>query len=949
MKCPRFLLADLHIKHVCNQLRASDSHRALECLPDSIFHFYDDSLRRIDQLNDQEREFALRALSYVFCAKRPLSKDELIHALSIDPLVTDMASDELYDDLLIFSVSSGLICVDKKSKLVRLAHLTLHEYLQKYPEKLLESHEKELASACLSYLSLESLATGPCKEPADMIKRLDSYCFLDYACRHWPYHAADNISDEMMEAILLILRDNNRVATCAQVLYLPRHQKENWHDKFPGNFTGLHAAAYWGLDKVLGILLNHHRDIDCQDSHGMTPLIFTASHGHAQATRRLLEANASVDTPNNCGETALILAAKSGHEAMVKLLLQWDANPIAEDTESWTAIHWAIIGRHNNIVKALLGAAAANQSDIAQRNKALILAAEAGSDVIAQMLLDEGADVDYVDDQKSTPLHWAVPEGHYETSRVLLANGADPNSRDLYLNTPMHWAISKSAIAQLLHDKGANMNAKNNEGQSPLLWAALAGRMDAVQTMVELGANIQDGDRFGFTVLHAAVLMGHEPMVQFLLSQGADANAIDNDGWTPLHAAAVNRRSAVIDVLVKHTNEGHEIASRLAQRLKDGDMQALMEEMADRKSAGSTVVSGLRSAINGDSIQRLLKLLEDGADIDAVDEIGGSTALTHAAWFERDEAVRLLLNHGAAVDLRERSGRTALHWAASSGNKSMVIDLVEQGGATVDLKIFGWTAMLLAARMWHAQVVIYLIEQGADLRTKDFHGRSALHWACIQGDERLVEMLIGFGAGVNARDHCGQAPLHWAIAGRYLSIAKLLLRSNAQYGDSTADGSTALHIAAYTGQYDAVSMLLAAGEREQRRKKRSGSEVAPGKAVDVYKQDKDGFTALDMAELTFNMDIAKLLLSNLAPTSDQDSALIISLEDESLIRPSSEPPLLQSYTDETSDYLTDDNLFNGLGRPIFGPDVRKWLLSEQAKWPRLHGLQGFGLLSLESR
>jgi hypothetical protein len=158
-----------------------------------------------------------------------------------------------------------------------------------------------------------------------------------------------------------------------------------------------------------------------------------------------------------------------------------------------------------------------------------------------------------------------------------------------------------------------------------------------------------------------------------------------------------------------------------------------------------------------------------------------------------------------------------------------------------------------------------------------------------------------------------------------------------------------MHIAAYTGQYDAVSMLLAASKREQRRKNRARCEVAPGKAVDVYKQDKDGFMALDMAKLTGNMDIAKLLHSKQAPSSDQDSALFMSLDDESLIWPSSEAPALQIYTDETSDYLTDDNLFNGLGRSIFSPEVRKWLLAEQEKRSRLHGLQGFGLLSLESR
>ena len=85
--------------------------------------------------------------------------DELTHVLSVDPGAEDLHSDVLYDKVLVFATSSGLIQVDEGSSRVRLAHYMLDEHLREssFATRMLAGLEKSLATACLTYLSFEPL------------------------------------------------------------------------------------------------------------------------------------------------------------------------------------------------------------------------------------------------------------------------------------------------------------------------------------------------------------------------------------------------------------------------------------------------------------------------------------------------------------------------------------------------------------------------------------------------------------------------------------------------------------------------------------------------------------------------------------------------------------------------------------------------------------------------
>ena len=87
--------------------------------------------------------------------------------------------------------------------------------------------------------------------------------------------------------------------------------------------------------------------------------------------------------------------------------------------------------------------------------------------------------------------------------------------------------------------RGADVNAKDRDGATPLPWAAWAGHKQVVELLIAKGADVNAKvDRHGMTPLHYAASRGHKEIAELLIANGADVNAKTGDGWTPLYSAA---------------------------------------------------------------------------------------------------------------------------------------------------------------------------------------------------------------------------------------------------------------------------------------------------------------------------------------------------------------------------------------------------------------------------
>jgi ankyrin repeat protein len=99
--------------------------------------------------------------------------------------------------------------------------------------------------------------------------------------------------------------------------------------------------------------------------------------------------------------------------------------------------------------------------------------------------------------------------------------------------------------------EGADVNLRDDEGGSPLHFAAQEGHVDAVQVLVEVGAELEAATAKGWTPLHSAADRGHVAVVKTLAELGADKEASGPDGGTPLHEAAYRGHVEVVTALVE--------------------------------------------------------------------------------------------------------------------------------------------------------------------------------------------------------------------------------------------------------------------------------------------------------------------------------------------------------------------------------------------------------------
>ena len=133
---------------------------ALSSLPEELDRTYDQVLQRIRAQDRDHAVLALKVLSWIYHAARPLGVRELQHALAVEPGDSQFDEDGVPDVSLVLSVCAGIVIV-RENDIMGLVHYTAQEYLERRSLDLFPDTQTEIAKICLTYLSFEEFWQGP--------------------------------------------------------------------------------------------------------------------------------------------------------------------------------------------------------------------------------------------------------------------------------------------------------------------------------------------------------------------------------------------------------------------------------------------------------------------------------------------------------------------------------------------------------------------------------------------------------------------------------------------------------------------------------------------------------------------------------------------------------------------------------------------------------------------
>jgi cytohesin len=308
-------------------------------------------------------------------------------------------------------------------------------------------------------------------------------------------------------------------------------------------WTPLHSAAAQGFKSVAETLLSAKAGVNARNARGDTPLHLAAAAGQSALVELLLAHKAEVNIKNTG-------PAQSGNSS--------DDPNSAERTSGATPLVGAILGKHLAVVKLLLAAKAEVNFECESRTfgrqggewgSLLHFAVGVNSPEIVTLLLEGGANPDAqvsVPGKNAagmTPLRAAVLDGQKEMAQLLLAHKADPNIPDAEGITPLHWAVrgrNKELVKVLLANHAEVNRQDQHSGMTPLGYAVSLSETDIAAALLDAKADSNLKDNQGATPLFYAA-QGKKEMAELLLAKGANPNVRDNSGNTPLALAKTFR------------------------------------------------------------------------------------------------------------------------------------------------------------------------------------------------------------------------------------------------------------------------------------------------------------------------------------------------------------------------------------------------------------------------
>jgi ankyrin repeat protein len=465
-----------------------------------------------------------------------------------------------------------------------------------------------------------------------------------------------------------------------------------------------------------------------------------------EAALALIEDGADVNAAQPDGTTPLHWAVYNVDVPLVEALLAHGADASAMNDYGSSPLAEAVKVADAGLVERLLAAGADAEATNRDGQTALMLAARAGSLEIAQRLVEHGANVDAREAWRGqTALMWAADGRFGPLTRFLVEHGADVDAR----------AVVNDWGTQITSEPRAQYRPTG--GLTPLLFAARSGCADCIDAILAGGADVDRPTPDGVTPLMLAIDNFEFDAASRLLDAGANPHYADWWGRTALYLAVDMNTYIPRTVLGGLGGEDTVPGGTLSSKTSAMD---IIERLLAAGVEVDTQLNMHRVGRGGNSQRFTDDLLTTGA-----------TPLLRAAITHDHESMRLLLQHGAEVDLPNVMGVTPLMAAAGIGVRD--INFGSNRSPRFD------SDPLIEDRVIESLKI--LLDAGADInaRVTDLHsrtariarinqmtdreGQTALFSAAGRGWTRVIEFMLEHGADAGVADALGKTPLDAAL------------------------------------------------------------------------------------------------------------------------------------------------------------------------------------------
>ncbi|TVL63531.1 ankyrin repeat domain-containing protein [Brachyspira hyodysenteriae] len=473
------------------------------------------------------------------------------------------------------------------------------------------------------------------------------------------------------------------------------------------NTALLYACEGRNID-MLKTLLEYNASPNVQDKLDKTPLIIACDYDSYDMAKILLEHNADINLSDHRKETPLMYAVYESNVKMVELLLKYNPDLTLKNESGKTALDIAY--NRNNYLKEIADLIKESSS---REIQFLYAAAENNVDKVLKYIA-EGIDINNTIDESedsigSNALLLASQFHHKEIIKILLEHNANVNFKNHLNKTALEYVANDDNnfdIALEFINRGADVNAVDNENATPLMYAASYNAEKILNLLIENNADINIQTKLGYTSLILAAMHNHINILKILIKNKADVFARDGYGRRCLYYADENWNAEMYEIFSKYHDDEYK---KSTQFIFD-------------------VLYSKTDEIN--------KYISEGGDINFQDD-KGLTALTVV---EKIEIAKILLDNNADINKKGRDGYTPLMMAVRRDNINLVEFFIENNA---DLNMYdpeGNTALIVAAQNHKYDIFELLLKNGADpsINNEDLE-------FYIEFEDEMKDMLKKYG------------------------------------------------------------------------------------------------------------------------------------------------------------------------------------------------------------